>query len=151
MGILLNIGLTNGIFRCASISWFEVVSRWVIDIFTASASTGLSDYLYLPHTRSIGGCEIQVLSVGLSGSKFWLDMMDGLGQIGQTFLHCFTLTINQTRVYTFLVIVSIFTNLFGHVTENNSNGRQTVNAVFRQSCQIKNIQQAAIRILASNL
>ena len=26
------------------ISWFEVVSRWVIDIFTASASTGLSDY-----------------------------------------------------------------------------------------------------------
>ena len=33
-------------FRCASISWFEVVSRWVIHIFTASASTGLSDYLF---------------------------------------------------------------------------------------------------------
>ena len=78
-------------------------------------------------------------------------MMDGLGQIGPTFLHCFTFTINQTKVYTFLVIASIFTNLFGHVTENNSNGRQTVNAVFRQSCQIKNIRQAAIRILASNL
>ena len=35
------------IFRCASISWFEVVSRSVIDIFTASASTGLSDYFVL--------------------------------------------------------------------------------------------------------
>ena len=33
------------IFRCASISWFEVVSRWVIDIFTASASTGLSEFV----------------------------------------------------------------------------------------------------------
>ena len=34
------------IFRCASISWFEVVSRSVIDIFTASASTDLSDYFF---------------------------------------------------------------------------------------------------------
>ena len=31
-----------GLFRCASISWFQVVSKWVIDIFKASASTGLS-------------------------------------------------------------------------------------------------------------
>ena len=30
------------LFRCASISWFQVVSKWVIDVFfTASASTGL--------------------------------------------------------------------------------------------------------------
>ena len=31
------------IFRCASISWFQVVSKWLRDVFTASASTGLSD------------------------------------------------------------------------------------------------------------
>ena len=36
----------NWIFRCSSISWFEVVSQWVIDIFTASASMGLSDLFY---------------------------------------------------------------------------------------------------------
>ena len=33
------------LFRCASISWFEVVSNWVSHLpFSASASTGLSDY-----------------------------------------------------------------------------------------------------------
>ena len=31
----------NQLFRCASISWFQVVSQWVIDVFAASASTGL--------------------------------------------------------------------------------------------------------------
>ena len=31
------------LFRCASISWFQVVSKWVSDVFTASASTGFSD------------------------------------------------------------------------------------------------------------
>ena len=31
------------LFRCASIFWFQVVSQWVRDVFTASASTGLSD------------------------------------------------------------------------------------------------------------
>ena len=31
------------LFRCASISWFQVVSQWVSDFFTASASTGLSE------------------------------------------------------------------------------------------------------------
>ena len=31
------------LFRCASISWFQVVSRSVSDILTASASTGLSE------------------------------------------------------------------------------------------------------------
>ena len=30
-------------FRCASISWFQVVSKWLRDVFTASASMGLSD------------------------------------------------------------------------------------------------------------
>ena len=34
-------------FRCASISWFQVVREWVRDVFTASASTGLSDLFYL--------------------------------------------------------------------------------------------------------
>ena len=33
-------------FRCASISWFQFFSKWVRDVFTASASTGLSDFLY---------------------------------------------------------------------------------------------------------
>ena len=32
------------LFRCASISWFQVVRMWVINVFTASASTGLSDF-----------------------------------------------------------------------------------------------------------
>ena len=36
-------GLRADIFRCASISWFQVVSNWARDVFTASASTGLSD------------------------------------------------------------------------------------------------------------
>ena len=36
---------SRNIFRCASISWFEIVSQWLIHFFfTASASTGLSDY-----------------------------------------------------------------------------------------------------------
>ena len=36
------------LFRCASISWFEVVSNWVSHLpFSASASTGLSDYFLL--------------------------------------------------------------------------------------------------------
>ena len=35
---------TANIFRCASISWFEVVSQWVSHLpFSASASTGLSE------------------------------------------------------------------------------------------------------------
>ena len=34
----------HSFFRCASISWFQAVSEWVIDVFlTASASTGLSE------------------------------------------------------------------------------------------------------------
>ena len=34
----------QGVFRCASISWFQAVSEWVIDVFfTASASSGLSE------------------------------------------------------------------------------------------------------------
>ena len=32
------------LFRCASISWFQVVSESVSDVFTASAFTGLSDF-----------------------------------------------------------------------------------------------------------
>ena len=31
-------GLRNDLFRCASISWFQVVSKWFCDVFTASAS-----------------------------------------------------------------------------------------------------------------
>ena len=47
--------LDNALFRCASISWFQVVSQWVSQWmiffrFTASASTGLSD-LFLSSTR----------------------------------------------------------------------------------------------------
>ena len=34
------------VFRCASISWFQVVRKWVIDVFTASASTGLLELLF---------------------------------------------------------------------------------------------------------
>ena len=41
------------LFRCASISWFEVVSRWVIDIFTASASTGRSIIFFLKDKGSL--------------------------------------------------------------------------------------------------
>ena len=46
-------------FRCASISWFQVVSKsvteWLI-FFTASASTGLSDLLYVAtYRRTIWG------------------------------------------------------------------------------------------------
>ena len=33
----------NEIFRCATISWFQTVTQWVRDVFTASASLGLSD------------------------------------------------------------------------------------------------------------
>ena len=37
----------ENIFRCASISWFEVVSNWVSHLpFSASATTGLSDYFF---------------------------------------------------------------------------------------------------------
>ena len=43
----MSIFSAHVIFRCASISWFQVVSRWLI-FFTASASTGLSDFFYWP-------------------------------------------------------------------------------------------------------
>ena len=39
--------MNQGLFRCASISCFQVVSQWVIDVFTASASTGLLELFYV--------------------------------------------------------------------------------------------------------
>ena len=42
------------LFTCASISWFQAVSGWVSDLpFSASASTGLSDYFCRPAADSI--------------------------------------------------------------------------------------------------
>ena len=52
----------NPFFRCASISWFEVVSRSAIDIFTASASTGLSDYFLWEIGRE-----------GLPDARLWVE------------------------------------------------------------------------------
>ena len=81
--VILRKRTLDEIFRRASISWFEVVSRWVIDIFTASASTGLSDYFSWNRTShsmnkklsvSVNGrvsllfCSKDHLSAGLLGS-----------------------------------------------------------------------------------
>ena len=38
--------MNQGLFRCASISCVQVVSQWVIDVFTASASTGLFELFH---------------------------------------------------------------------------------------------------------
>ena len=42
------------VFRCASISWFHVVSQWVNHwCFSASASTGLSELFYIRSTAVV--------------------------------------------------------------------------------------------------
>ena len=51
-----------GVFRCASISWFQAVSGWVSNLpFSASASTGLSDYF--------GWNDISLIKVNM---KLWV-------------------------------------------------------------------------------
>ena len=59
------------LFRCASISWFEVISGWVSDFFTASASTALSDF-FLSEKASFGRQLFNLLSIRMFfSSKSW--------------------------------------------------------------------------------
>ena len=67
------------IFRCASISWFEVVTEWVsqsLMFFTASASTGLSDLFifFLEEVRKRGKfIKLRKCWGGRNVSKYWGD------------------------------------------------------------------------------